>query len=287
MNKPISGVPEYTNAGVIKAVGRYEEKYSVAKMEYQRFSDAQYQYLITPYWDVIDGICPEVFHGIPGIEMEMRLKTYYRINRQPVFITERTPAEDRADLEELLRSVGLSHYDRFEWLIRTGLSCGSDNLVMERYREGTSEYRYGKEKVLPEMIRYGDRVIAESQAVISENPAVYTEKLLKLLAAGAEIVFEKERIVIDEKNRSCVMTILGYQCYQKKLFQIKKHERGVTEAKNRGVYRGRKPIVIDERILRKVSEQFHTKKITESQAMKRLGLTSRSTFYRKLKNVKV
>ncbi len=286
MNKPISGVPEYTSAGVIKASGRYGEKYSVAKIEYQLFGDAQYQYIFTPYWDIIDGIPADVFHGIPGIEMGMRLKAYYRINIQPVFITERSPSEDREDLWELMESAGLDRYDRFEWLIRTRLSCGNDNLVIERYRDRVSSYRYEEQKILPEMIQYGDRVIVKSHRAISENPTVYTEKIFRLLGAGAEIVFEKEGIRIDGKNRSSVMSVLGYQCYQTRLLQMKKHEKGVLEAKKRGVYRGRKPIVLDELTLRKVSEQFHTKKITESQAMRRLGLTSRSTFYRKLKSVR-
>ena len=30
---PLAGEPDYTNAGVIKAVGRYGEKYSVGKIE--------------------------------------------------------------------------------------------------------------------------------------------------------------------------------------------------------------------------------------------------------------
>lgn len=286
MNKPISGVPEYTNAGVIKAAGRYGEKYSVAKIEYQFFSDKQYQYIFTPYWDIIDGIPADIFHGIPGIEMGMRQKAYYRTNIQPVFITERSPSEDREDVQKLMENVGLDRYDRFEWLIRTRLSCGNDNLMLERYRAGQSKYRYGEERILPEMIQYGDQVVVESHSVISGNPVVYTEKVLELLGAGAEIVFEKEGVRIDQKNRSSVMSILGYQCYRTRFLQMKKHEKGVSEARKRGVYRGRKPIVLDELMLRKVSEQFRTKKITESQAMRRLGLTSRSTFYRKLKSVR-
>ena len=34
---PLAGEPDYTNAGVIKAVGHYGEKYSVGKIEYQTF----------------------------------------------------------------------------------------------------------------------------------------------------------------------------------------------------------------------------------------------------------
>ena len=52
---PLSGEIVSTSVGVIKAVGRYGEKYSVGKIEYQLFSEAGYQYVISPYWDVVDG----------------------------------------------------------------------------------------------------------------------------------------------------------------------------------------------------------------------------------------
>ena len=54
------------------------------------------------------------------------------INMMPYFISERTPSEKREDLWELLEEVGLDYYDRFEWLLRTNMRCGTDNLIVER-----------------------------------------------------------------------------------------------------------------------------------------------------------
>ena len=56
----------------------------------------------------------------------------YRVNMMPYFISERTPSEKREDLWELLEEVGLDYYDRFEWLLRTNMRCGTDNLIVER-----------------------------------------------------------------------------------------------------------------------------------------------------------
>ena len=67
----------------------------------------------------LDGLPASVFQGIPGIDMDLRLERYYRVNYIPTFIAERTPSESREDLWELLTSVGLDYYDRFEWLLRT------------------------------------------------------------------------------------------------------------------------------------------------------------------------
>lgn len=280
---PLTGEPDYTNAGVIKAVGKYGEKYAVAKIEYQSFFNEEYQYIITPYWDVIDGLDASVFQGIPGITMELRLEKYYRVNMQPVFITERSPSKNREDLWELLESVGLDYYDRFEWLIRTDLTCGNDNLIVERYREEKKEFTYKQTLENPERLQYGDRVIIQNQSSISTNPAVYTEKLLHLLGAGVSVLFEEEGLRIDEENRDSVMMILRQQYYAARLLEKKRHQAGVERAKKRGEYRGRKKISIDATQLQKVKELFHAKKITEKQAMERLGIASRSTFYRRLK----
>ncbi len=66
--------------------------------------------------------------------MSMRLERYYRVNMTPYFISERTPSESREDLWELLDAVGLDYYDRFEWLLRTDMRCGTDNLIVERQK---------------------------------------------------------------------------------------------------------------------------------------------------------
>lgn len=282
---PLSGRPDYTNVGVIKAVGRYGEKYSVGQIEYQRFFNEEYQYIITPYWDVIDGLDASVFQGIPGISMELRLERYYRVNMQPVFITERSPSRNREDLWELMESVGLDYYDRFEWLIRTDLTCGNDNLIVERYREEPLELSYEEAKGQVDRLQRGDCIRIERQESLSKNPAVYTEKLLRLLGTGAEISFEAEGLRIDRENRDGIMMILRQQYYAAKLLERQRHQAGVERAAKRGAYRGRKRISVEPDLLRRTAELFHAKKISEKQAMERLGVASRSTFYRRLREV--
>lgn len=282
---PLPGEPEDTNCGVIKAVGKYGEKYSVGKIEYQTFFNEEYQYIITPYWDVIDGLDASVFQGIPGITMELRLEKYYRVNMQPVFITERSPSKNREDLWELMESVGLDYYDRFEWLIRTTLTCGNDNLIVERYRQEAREYTYEEAVENLAELQHGDRVTIRNQSSISTNPSVYTERLLRLLGTGASVSFEKEGLLIDVENRDSIMMVLRQQYYAAKLLEKQRRQKGIDEAKKRGVYQGRKRISVDTEQLRKAAALFHNKKITEKQAMDRLGIASRSTFYRRLREL--
>jgi len=71
---PLAGKPTYVNSGIIKAVMRSGEKISVAQIDYQEFDEENFQYVISPYWEIVDGLPASVFQGIPGIDMELRLK---------------------------------------------------------------------------------------------------------------------------------------------------------------------------------------------------------------------
>lgn len=111
---------------------RNGNKYAVGRVDLERFDDQNFQYVFTPEWSVIDTLPSSIFQGIPGLDMSMRLERYYRVNMTPYFISERTPSESREDLWELLEAVGLDYYDRFEWLLRSDMRCGTDNLIVER-----------------------------------------------------------------------------------------------------------------------------------------------------------
>ena len=130
--RPLEGIPYYQNSGYIYALGRNEEKYVVSRIDFERYDEQNFQYIFSPEWGVIDALPDTIFQGIPGLDMSLRLERYYRVNMTPYFISERTPGEGREDVLELLEAVGLDYYDRFEWLLRTNMRCGTDNLVVER-----------------------------------------------------------------------------------------------------------------------------------------------------------
>ena len=64
-----------------------------------------------------------------------------------------------------------------------------------------------------------------------------------------------------------------------------RHQEGVALAKNSGKYAGRKKIVVDPNLFRQIAEDFRNHKVTEEEAMHRAGISSRSTFYRRLKEM--
>ena len=280
---PLAGVPTYVNSGIIKAVMKSGEKISVAQIDYQEFDEENFQYVISPYWEIVDGLPASVFQGIPGIDMDLRLKDYYRVNYIPTFIAERTPSESREDLWELLESVDLDYYDRFEWLLRTKMRAANDNLIVERRRieETVGQFASG----IISGLQYGDKVIVESLESIADTTAGLTDGMFNIVTSGIDVVTESGQILVDATTRAAMIPYMVAQRIMSRRERISLQQAGIEQAKKDGKYAGRKPTPVDENVLRQVAKELDEGIITVEEAMKRTKINSRSTFYRKLRNL--
>ena len=280
---PLAGVPTYVNSGIIKAVMKSGEKISVAQIDYQEFDEENFQYVISPYWEIVDGLPASVFQGIPGIDMDLRLKDYYRVNYIPTFIAERTPSESREDLWELLESVDLDYYDRFEWLLRTKMRAANDNLIVERRRieETVGQFASG----IISSLQYGDKVIVESMESIADTTAGLTDGMFNIVTSGIDVVTESGQVLVDAMTRAAMIPYMVAQRMMSRRERISHQQAGIEQAKKDGKYAGRKPTPVDENVLRQVAKELDEGIITIEEAMKRTKINSRSTFYRKLRNL--
>ena len=280
---PLAGVPTYVNSGIIKAVMKSGEKISVAQIDYQEFDEENFQYVISPYWEIVDGLPASVFQGIPGIDMDLRLKDYYRVNYIPTFIAERTPSESREDLWELLESVDLDYYDRFEWLLRTKMRAANDNLIVERRRieETVGQFTSG----IISGLQYGDKVIVESMESIADTTAGLTDGMFNIVTSGIDVVTESGQVLVDAMTRAAMIPYMVAQRIMSRRERISHQQAGIEQAKKDGKYAGRKPTPVDENVLRQVAKELDEGIITVEEAMKRTKINSRSTFYRKLRNL--
>ena len=280
---PLAGTPSYINSGIIKAVMKNGEKVSVAQIDYQEFDEENFQYVITPYWDIVDGLPSSVFQGIPGIDMDLRLKDYYRVNYIPTFISERTPSENREDLWELLESVGLDYYDRFEWLLRTEMRAANDNLIVERRRLQETAEQFAPDVI--SALQYGDKVIVESLEAIADTTAGFADVMFTIVTSGVDVITKSGQVLIDAATRAAMIPYVITQRIISRRERKANRQKGIEKAKKDGKYTGRKPIVVDETALRQVAKELDEGIITVEEAMRRTKINSRSTFYRKLKKL--
>lgn len=283
--RPLSGTPYYRSSGIIYALDREERKYAVGRVDLERYDEQNFQYIFSPEWSVIDSLPASIFQGIPGLDMSLRLARYYRVNMTPYFISERTPSENREDLWELLEEVGLDYYDRFEWLLRTNMRCGTDNLIVER-AEAPRYIVLADTQTLPDNLQPGDCVVIEGLSGVADTNHRLRTYLLQILRSGAKIRDASEDRILSEEECSILLKLVLLQDSMERAQNRQNHLNGVQQAKQEGKYAGRKKIVVDLNLLRQIAEDFEKRKITESEAMRRAGISSRSTFYRRLKEIK-
>ena len=281
---PLAGTPSYINSGIIKAVMKNGDKVSVAQIDYQEFDEENFQYVISPYWEIVDGLPASVFQGIPGIDMDLRLKDYYRVNYIPTFISERTPSESREDLWELLESVGLDYYDRFEWLLRTNMRAANDNLIVERRRMEETVKQFASGVISG--LQYGDKVIVESLETIADTTAGLADGMFSIIAGGVDVVTQSGQVLVDAMTRAAMVPYMITQRIISRRERETNRQEGIEQAKKKGKYTGRKPIEVDENALRQVARELDEGLITVEEAMKRVKINSRSTFYRKMRGLK-
>ena len=277
---PLQGKPYYRNSGIIYAVDRSGSKYAVSRVDFERYDDQNFQYIFSPEWSVIDTLPASIFQGIPGLDMSMRLERYYSVNMTPYFISERTPSESREDLWE----VGLDYYDRFEWLLRTNMRCGTDNLVVER-TEAPRRIAFDSVKSLPSNLQPSDCVSINGFQSVATTTHQLRKNLLQILRSGAGIWNEAEERQLTEEECSLLLNLLMLQESMENKQNKQRHQAGVNRAKSDGKYVGRKKIAVDQNLFRQVAEDFRARKINEEEAMIRSGIASRSTFYRRLKEI--
>ena len=281
---PLSGKPYYRNSGIIYAVDHYGSRYAVSRVDFERFDEQNFQYIFSPEWSVIDTLPASVFQGIPGLDMSLRLERYYRVNMTPYFISERTPSEGREDLWELLDEVGLDYYDRFEWLLRSNMRCGTDNLIVER-AEAPRHIVFESIDMLPANLQPSDCVAIKDLHSVASTSYQLRQYLLQILRSGAQLWDESEGRIISKAESSMILKLLMLQEDLDRQRNKSYHNEGVARAKVAGKYAGRKKLSVDPNLFDQIAADFDRKKISEDAALQRLGM-SRSTFYRRLKERK-
>lgn len=279
---PLVGIPYYRNVGIIKVYDRYNRNYSVGEIIFERFDDQNFQYIIKPYWKFINQLPRGLFQGIPGINMDLRKEAYYRVNMTPTFISMRTPSESRENVKELMRAVGLDYYDRFEWLLRSEMKCGDDNLLVIRKPIDNLRSK-SLEMFENRYLHPGDVVEIEKLSDMQSTNAKLIEELFSLLHSGVQIYIRSENRYIDDNERTTMLYLLKnmLECVDRN--NKNRRIEGIEVAKRNGKYTGRKPIEVDEQLLKQIANAFLNNHMSEQEAMSKLGINSRSTFYRKIK----
>lgn len=255
-----------TTTGFICLEDDYKFIYKIAKIEYEEWEDGAFNYRFRPFYNVINMLPPNLFQGIPGLDLSLEKAVYERKNIVPTFISERTPSERREDLWELMEESGMQALNRLEWLIKTNKRYSGDRFFVVPFdRKEAINY---KVQSMYDLVRRSDSI---------------NKKLLDIICFGDNLYAND--IVIDDESRyhyyRLLMPMYIREYERKKMLRL----RGIARAKEQNIYKGREQIKIDPLLFDKITNEYMHGKISADQASMILKI-SKATFFRRLRERK-
>lgn len=236
----------------------YNLTYKVAEIIYTEREDESFVYEIRPNYSVISLLDSKDFQGIPGLDMDLKKKSYVRENVIPVFISERAPARNREDLWDLLEECDMQYLNQLEWLIRTNTRYSGDKLFVQRQEDKTMEI--------------------ESINLLGNRSAVICRKVLETICYGDEVI--SSTLTVNDKNRKQYYDLLMTLYSTERKFLDLCRREGIKKSAKEGKYKGRAKIRIDKLEAQEIFLDYQNNKITSTEAARLLAI-SKSTFLRR------
>lgn len=221
--------------------------FKLSKLTYELFEDESYQYTFEPYYEVIDGLGTKA--DIPGVNLELRKESFYRVNLTPVFVSDRTFPKSRVEARKLLKESNLDYYSPILWLMDSDYTYTGDSLLLK-----------------------SDTFFNELDK-IKESKNIYRHILYVLQNLGSREEFKIGDILVNDTNRKLLIQIYMNQykliedTYYKKL------------RKNPGRKKNKVSIIL----MKEVVFLYEKKIISLQEAMERIDVKSEATFYRRLR----
>ena len=169
------------------------------------------------------------------------------------------------------------HTDRQEVLMK---ELGVEQIFIDRM-SGKNTDRPELKRMM-EFVREGDTVMVESISRFARNTKDLLELVEKLTESKVEFVSKKEAIDTSTPTGKFMLTVFGAVAELERGYMLQRQAEGIAIAKQKGVYKGRKPI--EHPKFNEVVSIWKNGDITATEAMKRLDMKP-STFYRKVKNI--
>jgi len=236
----------FSNYGYISYKYKDGLFFKIAKFKYELFENEEYQYIYEPYYDILS-VFDQI--DIPGIDLSLRETKYYRTNMTPIFVSERVTPKNRVNLHDELREQNVEYYQPFSLLLDSKKTYGGDKLTLK------SEHFY-----------------AEQIMTIEETKDLYKTVSSTLKKLAARISMKIGQIEVTDENRGLLIKNYLY------LYDIVSH---YYDQKSKGTP-GRKKQEISFVVLQELRNQYVHGLISIDEAVKKSGLGSRRTFYRRL-----
>lgn len=133
-------------------------------------------------------------------------------------------------------------------------------------------------------VREGDVVYVESYSRLARSTSDLLNIVDQLTKKGAGFVSLHENFDTTTPQGRLMLTIFaGLAAFEREQL-LQRQREGIAQAKERGAYKGRQPIAVDEEAFIREVKTWKDGQQTATAAMKKLGLKP-NTFYRRVKEL--
>ena len=132
-------------------------------------------------------------------------------------------------------------------------------------------------------IREGDILVVESYSRLARSTKDLLTIVSQLREKNVSLQSDKEKIDTSTPQGKLFLTIMAGLAEFERECILQRQKEGIEIAKRNGKYAGRKPIKVDEKLFKKVYEQWRGNEITARQAQRMLKLKP-DTFYRRVRD---
>ena len=136
-------------------------------------------------------------------------------------------------------------------------------------------------KRMMNFVRQGDTVIVESISRFARNTRDLLNLIEQLTEKQVEFISKKEAIDTTTPTGKFMLTVFGAVAELEREYILQRQKEGIAAAKEKGVYKGRKPIPKPPQF-NQVVARWRKGEIPAVEAMRLLNMKP-STFYRKVK----
>ena len=154
---------------------------------------------------------------------------------------------------------------------------GVERVYMDK-ASGKSRTGRPQLEAMMDFVREGDVVIVESISRFARSTRDLLALVEQLTEKGVGFVSQKESIDTNTPQGKFMLTVFGAMAELEREQTLQRQREGIAAAKAAGKYKGRKPIALNEELVKSVHDQWYKNEITTSYAIKQLGV-SRNTFY--------
>lgn len=128
-------------------------------------------------------------------------------------------------------------------------------------------------KAMLEYVREGDTVFVHDFSRLARSTKDLLELVENLNGKGVALVSNKENLDTRTPTGKLLLTMIGAIAEFERTNLLERQREGIAIAKEKGVYKGRKPVDVNREVLMELYEQYMMRKLTKAQMAKELNVS--------------